>query len=396
MKKPSLPQNVWTLAIAQPMLMAISSLNVFIGGIIGADLAPSPRFATLPVACVTVGTALSVVPVTMAMKRMGRKRAISLITLFSSGLALLSAVALVRHSFVGFCAVTFLFGMTLACVLQFRFAAMESVPEKEHARAASLVLVGGVFAAVLGPEIALAGKELFRTPFAGSYVLLAILYFVAWVILQRFRNVDPPSTSHDEPARPLSAIARQPLFWVAALNGAIGYSVMSFVMTATPVSMHKMHGHTLLQTKWVIQSHILAMYLPSFFAARTIRWLGLRGMMLLGSVAYLLCLGIGVLGAEWMHFEGALILLGIGWNFMFIGGTTLLPTTYRPSERFKVQGLNEAVVFGLQAFGSLSAGWVLYVLGWRALLLLIAPAVAIQFAATWYYMREPAPQIRNR
>ncbi|MDH4059064.1 MAG: MFS transporter, partial [Cyclobacteriaceae bacterium] len=179
-------------------------------------------------------------------------------------------------------------------------------------------------------------------------------------------------------ARPLREIARQNIFWVAILGAAIGYAVMSFIMTATPVSMHVMDGHSLSHTKWVIQSHIVAMYLPSLFTAWIVRQLGIPRMMLTGLIAYVVCIAIAWSGHLLGNYWISLILLGIGWNFLFIGGTTLLPRSYQPNERFKVQAFNEFIVFGTQALAALSAGWIVYALGWEMMLLVTLPIIAIQ------------------
>jgi hypothetical protein len=269
--------------------------------------------------------------------------------------------------------------------MQFRFAAMESVPAKLIPSAASSVLLGGIAAAFIGPETALFGKDLFQTDFLGSFILLAGLFLVALLVLLAFKNPKLEQETVPLVSRSLREISTQPIFWVAISSAAVGYMIMSFIMTATPVSMHVMDGHSLSQTKWVIQSHIVAMYLPSLFTAWIVNRLGILKMMIVGLIAYLICIAIAYSGHYLSNYWISLILLGIGWNFLFIGGTTLLPQSYRPNERFKVQALNEFVVFGTQAIAALSAGWIVYAIGWELMLLFTLPIIFAQlvFVMRW-------------
>jgi len=383
----TLPRNVWLLTIAQSLMMAVSSLVVFAGGLIGARLAPIEKLSTLPIACMVIGTATAVVPVTFLMKRIGRKHSFIVILIYSIVIALFSAYTIYLQAFYWFCASTFLFGATNACVMQFRFAAMESVKPELIPDAASSVLLGGIAAAFIGPEAAVFGKDLFPTEFLGSFVLLAALFVAALLVLLGFKNPKIEFVEYSNVPRTMKVISKQPVFWVAILSAAVGYMVMSFIMTATPVSMHVMDGHSLGQTKWVIQSHIVAMYLPSIFAAWIVRKLGITKMMILGLIAYLVCLAIAYSGHHLGNYWISLILLGIGWNFLFIGGTTLLPQSYLPNERFKVQAFNEFVVFGTQAIASLSAGWIVYTVGWESMLLFTLPIIFFQLIVVvkWSY-----------
>ncbi|MEQ8364119.1 MAG: MFS transporter [Cyclobacteriaceae bacterium] len=374
----SLPRNVWLLTIAQSLMMAVSSMVVFAGGLIGTKLAPVDKLSTLPIACMVIGTACAVVPVTFLMKRLGRKRSFIFILIYSILISLLAAYTIYLQAFYLFCASTFLFGVTNACVMQFRFAAMESVTPELIPNAASSVLLGGIAAAFIGPEAAVFGKDLFSTEFLGSFLILALLFATALVVLLGFKNPKIEFVEFENTPRTMKVISKQPVFWVAILSAAVGYMIMSFIMTATPVSMHVMDGHSLSQTKWVIQSHIVAMYLPSIFAAWIVKKLGITKMMIYGLIAYLICLAIAYSGHHLGNYWISLILLGIGWNFLFIGGTTLLPQSYLPNERFKVQAFNEFMVFGTQAIASLSAGWIVYAVGWETMLLFTLPIIFLQ------------------
>lgn len=370
-----LPSNVWILTIAQALILSVSSLVVFVGGLVGTQLAPVENLATLPVASIVVGTALAIPPVTLLMNTIGRRRSFFIMISYSIAVAFLAGYSILISNFYLFCFSTFLFGGTYSCVMQFRFASMESVDEALIPKAASMVLVGGIAAAFLGPEIAVFGKDLLKVEFAGSFILLSALFVVAMLFLLGFRNPVIREEKAESPQRPLKAIFQQRIFWVALLSATIGYAVMSFIMTATPVHMHVMEGHSLAHTKWVIQSHIIAMFLPSLITAWIIRKLGIPLMMMIGLVAYLACIAIAFLGHHLLNYWVSLVLLGIGWNFLFIGGTTLLPQAYRAGERFKVQAVNDFVIFGTQAVASLSAGWFIFAVGWQVLLLINLPFI---------------------
>jgi MFS family permease len=373
-----LPRNVWLLTIAQSLMMSVSSLVVFAGALIGTKISPVAEMATLPVASMIIGTAATVVPITLLMRKIGRRKSFILILIFSIAIAFFAAYTVYIQAFYLFCLSTFLFGVTNACVMQFRFAAMESVSTEMIPSAASSVLLGGIAAAFIGPEAAVFGKDLFPTEFLGSFILLAVLFLLALLVLLGFKNPKIEDVKVSSTSRTLKEISKQPIFWVAILSAAIGYAVMSFIMTATPVSMHVMDGHSLSHTKWVIQSHIIAMFLPSIIAAWIVNKLGITRMMISGLVAYLICIAIAYSGHQLGNYWVSLILLGIGWNFLFIGGTTLLPQSYQPNERFKVQAFNEFIVFGTQAIAALSAGWIVYAVGWEMMLLFTLPIIFIQ------------------
>lgn len=381
----SLPRNVWVLTLGLALMMSASSLVVFVGGLVGTQIAPSARLATLPVAAIIIGTALSTIPVAMMMNRFGRRSSFLTIILMTVFIALMAAYSVHTQSFYLFCISLGLIGIAVASLNQFRFAAMESVRVEQVPLAASTVLLGGIAAAFIGPQIAVSGKDLTDIPFTGSFILLAALFVLGFVVLTFYKNVSISEDDPHEAGRPLSVIIKQPVFWTAALCAMMGYAVMSFIMTATPVSMHVMDGHSLEDTKWVIQSHIVAMFLPSLITALVIRLIGIRNMMLTGIAAFAICLVIAYSGHHVGHYWGSLVLLGIGWNFLFIGGTTLLPNAYRPNERFKVQALNEFMVFGTQALAALSAGYVVHALGWEKLILLTVPVLAIPLGAILMY-----------
>ncbi|MFY0687955.1 MAG: MFS transporter [Cyclobacteriaceae bacterium] len=369
----NLPPNVWILTSSQALMMSINSMVVFVGGILGARLAPEEKLATLPTAVIIVGTALSTVPVTMLMRKFGRKQIFLGVAIYSAILALVVSYAIYLEDFIMLCVSMMLFGVTSATIQQFRFAAMESVNAEQTASAASTVLIGGIAAAFIGPEIAVFGKDLMHSEFAGSFVLVSGLFLIGLFLLLGFKNPEVKAVHTRDTGRSLKQIARQGKFWVAVVGALVGYAVMSFVMTATPIGMHVIDKHSLESTKFVIQSHILAMFIPSFLTGWLIKRLGIYKMMIAGVVLFALCIAIGVNGDSLTHYWLSLVLLGVGWNFLFVGGTSLLPQTYETREKFKVQALNEFIIFGGQAVAALSAGWFIYAVGWETMLMFCAP-----------------------
>ncbi len=375
-----MPLNVWILIGAQALAMCTAPFIVFIGSIHGRLLAPTPEMATLPVGLVVVGTVVAIKPVTWLMSLWGRKRVMLLGAAMGILGGLVGATASWSGSFPFLCFAALIGGAGIAVVHQYRFAAMESVPESLAGTAAARVLLGGLIAAWLGPEIALigGGREA-EFPFMGGWLSLAAVQVLALLLLcfgYQSKGERVSATERGK-GRPLTAILRQPVILVAISAAAMSYAIMSFVMTATPLGMTEISGHSLEEAKWVIQIHIMAMYLPSLVSGWLISKLGLVKMMVMGLLAYLGCVLIATSGTGFLSYLAALILLGIGWNFLFVGGTSLLPQGYQESERFRVQGINDLFVFGAQATAALSAGAVLAMVGWNLLLVTVIPFVAL-------------------
>lgn len=364
---------------------------VLLGGLIGRELAPTPALATLPISVMIVGVALTSIPAALLMQRIGRRRGF----ITAAGIAVLAAVlaayAVAIGSFTLFCLATLLLGANNAFVQQYRFAAAESVSPDRVGQAVSYVLLGGIVAGVIGPELGKrASNWLPYGTYTGSFAVLALLFTSVVLLMLFYQNSTQQKEAVTGEARPLREIIAQPAFIVAALSAAIGYGVMSFIMTATPVNMQTSHGFVLGQTTIVIQSHVLGMYVPSLFSGWLIARLGLKRMMLIGVGVMLVCMSIALVGESFMHFWGALVLLGVGWNFMFVGGTALLTSTYRPSERFKVQAVNDFSVFGIQAFASLSAGTVIHLANWNVLVLSTLPFLLLVLATILWMHRLQA------
>lgn len=383
-----MPLNVWVLVLAQALAMCTAPFIVFIGSIQGRMLAPAPEYATLPVGIVVVGTVLSVKPATWLMARLGRKPVMLAGTLAGMAAGVVGLLASWQGSFVLICLAALIGGSGLAVVHQYRFAAMESVEPALAGSAASRVLLGGLGAAWLGPEVAALGAHQGNSyPFLYSWAGLIGVQVCAFAILFLGYRAAGEYTSHRAPSggRPLSEILANPLVWTAISGAAIGYAVMSFIMTATPLSMTEMAGHSMDDAKRVIQLHIMAMYLPSLISGWLTRVLGIPLMMAAGLLAYAGCVVLAAHGISFHHYLSALLLLGVGWNFLFVGGTTLLPQGYSDRERFRVQGVNDMMVFGAQALAALSAGAVLANFGWVLLVFFAVPLLALHgiFMAVW-------------
>ena len=390
-KKFNLPRNISLLFIAQPLVMSSAPIIVFIGGLLSSELTTNASLATLPISLMILGVAAGSIPAAMIAKSKGRK--IAVFAGFSCLLvaALLAFLATKVASFEIFVLSSFLFGIGGAFTQQLRFAAIESTDnEKDIPKTLAILMLSGVFAAFLGPEIAVTAREWLASPhgYAGSFLLLAFFIGLGTLVMVFFKEPQIKDESSEGEARPLSIIVKQPIFIIAICTATIGFALMSYLMTATPLSMHHMQGHSLVETKWVIQSHIAAMYLPSLLTPWLVKKIALKGLLLLGSAIYIVVALIAFSGQEVLHYWWALILLGIGWNFLFLTGTSLLPQSYKACERHKVQATNDFVLFGIQAFASLMAGWVLFAGGWNYVVLTSLPFIVGLFVVNVVYFRH--------
>ena len=386
-------RNIPILGLSQVLSVSGVALLSLLGGLIGTDLSPSPAWVTLPVSLVTVGVALSTIPAALLMSRIGRRKGFAAAAGLASIASLLAAYAVQQRSFTLFCLATFLIGINGAFVQQYRFAAAESVEAEHSARAVSLVLVGGIVAGFLGPELAKWTKDWLPTGlYTGSFVTVAALYALAAILLSFIRDARPAADGPASGGRPLREIVLQPTYLMALLAGAVAYGVMTFTMTSTPIYMRNMQGFTLDDTAWVIQSHIMAMYLPSLFTGFLLERLGTVRIMLAGCLALFTSMALALISHNLMHFWGTLVLLGIGWNFLFVGGTVLLTRSYRPEERFKAQAANDFSIFFMQAFTSLSAGTVLFYANWEVLNLINLPFILLTLAVLLVFRRRIAAE----
>ncbi|MBV1908351.1 MAG: MFS transporter [Kangiellaceae bacterium] len=383
-----LPSNIWLLFIAQPLGLSAASMVVLAGGLLGAKIAPNPQWATLPLTFMILMTAAGVIPAAWSMKKFGRRLGTAMGLSAAVIGSCVAAVAAVKADFSLLIIAAGFLGFSMAFVAQMRFAAIESLSDpKDIPSAVSVLMVGSMFAALLGPEVAAVGKDWLSSPhgFAGSFLGLAVMIIVAIVIVLNLEPIGVAEQATGQEARSISKIASQPIFIISVCSGAIGYAVMSYVMTAAPLSMHQIEGHDLQATKWVVQSHIIAMYLPSLFSALLIKRFGIRRLMAGGSLFYLVVTFVALSGHHMMHYWWAMVLLGVGWNFLYTSGTVLLPESYRSNERFKAQACNDFTIFFTQAAASLSAGWMLFSYGWENMIIAIFPVLLVMLLVSMWF-----------
>ena len=373
----TLNRNLIILFAAQSLALTSAPALVLLGGLVGAQLAPSSAWVTFPVAVSIVGTAVAAVPAALLMRRVGRRAGFVVGAWLGCLASLGAAVAVFIASFWLFSLALLVMGMNIAFIQQYRFAAAESVPVEQVSRAISLLMLSGIVAAWLGPEVAEYGADAFGLPtFTGSFIGIAVLLAIAALVLLGFENVASETPDRPATALPLRELITPPLL-LAILGGMTAFSVMSLVMTATPVELHHARGHSLDKTSFVIQSHIIAMYLPSLFSGQLIARVGARPVMALGLLCFVVSVAVALSGISYEHFWVALVVLGIAWNLLFVGSTTLLTEQSPPESRFRVQAVNEAAVFGTQTFAALGSGWVVSELGWYALQWFAVPLLLV-------------------
>ena len=367
-------RQVLLLAIAQALFQTASVMVMAIGGLAGAAVAPNPQLATLPIATMFLGTAVGIVPAATWMTRVGRRAGFVAGAALGVGGGLLAALGVWLGSLWLVAAGTFLVGAYQAFAQFYRFAAGEVADDAFRPRAISLVLAGGVVAAIAGPQLGRWGSGLLGAAYAGSFLLLAGVSVLALLVLTRLRVPAPPSAAQG-PGRPLLAIMRQPAYLVALFGAATGYGVMILAMTATPLAMVQ-HQHHLSDATLVIQLHVLGMFVPSFFTGSLIARFGVLRVMMAGVALLAGHVLVSLTGTAFHAFAGALVLLGVGWNFLFVGGTTLLTTTYTPAERGRAQAANDLIGFAISLLASLAAAPLLHLLGWQLMNVMLLPWLA--------------------
>jgi MFS family permease len=371
--------NVVRLAAAQALSGANSAVIFATGSIVGATLAPDISLATVPLSMFVVGLATGTLPTGAISRAYGRRLAFMIGTGCGVLTGLLAAFAILRGSFVLFCCATFLGGLYGAVSQSYRFAAADGASAAYRPKAVSWVMAGGVFAGVLGPQLVQWTMDIWPPYlFAFSFVAQAVVAIVAMIVLSGVDAPKPaPADLHG--GRPLFLIARQPRFIAAALCGVIAYPMMNLVMTSAPLAM-KMCGLSVSDSNFGIQWHIVAMYGPSFFTGSLIARFGAPKIVAFGLALEAAAAGIGLSGITAMHFWGTLIVLGVGWNFSFVGASALVLETHRPQERNKVQAFNDFLVFGTMALGSFASGQLLANYGWSAVNIVVFPPVLLGLA----------------
>jgi MFS family permease len=381
-------RNVFLLSACQALLLTNAVTLIAVNALAGYSLVENKVLATLPAATYVVGSAITTVPASFLMKRVGRRNG------FLAGGALglvgsvIAAAGMALGSIALLCFGTILLGGYNAFGQYYRFAAADAASADFKAKAISYVLAGGLVGGIVGPEITKHTRDLVQPLYLASYASLFIYSLASMAIIAMLRIPDPPADATQGPARPLREIAAQPVFIVAASVAAFGYATMTLLMTATPLAMG-FCGHPYSAAASVIASHVVAMFAPSFVTGTLIKRFGVLPVMATGVALLFVCIGIGLSGQLILHFWWALVLLGIGWNFTYIGGTTLLTEAYRPTEKAKAQGANEMIIFVVQALAALSSGVLVNAAGWNTLNYVAVPMVSVcALSIGWLWLRR--------
>ncbi|TGL18250.1 MFS transporter [Leptospira levettii] len=382
----SITQTVFQIGTV--MIMAVSALA-------GQTISPSPESASLPVSFVILGTLIGLVPASRFMKRQGSKYGLLLGTIIGIFGAILAAYAIWEKSFILFSIAHLLFGLHQSFIQYLRFVAMESVPTHDRASALSWILIAGIPAAFLGPLAGLQGKELFPTSlFLGCYFILIVSLSLQFLLITFLPSPSKRfTTEHElehqeserEKVRPFSYHVRNLGLWVSILSTSFGFGLMAMLMTAVPVAM-KSHGHEMHSSTLVLQWHVLGMYIPSFFSGVLVRKMTAPYLILMGVFVMGLEVVSAIQGTEFLPFAFALILLGIGWNFMYVGGTNLLVEQYHPAEKNTIQAVNDTIVYSIAILSTYSAGYLEHKIGWLSLNLVSIPFLVFVSIVTIYYV----------
>lgn len=389
-------RNLWLLVVAQGLFLTNNVTFMAINGLVGLELAPAGWMATLPIMGYVVGGALSTGMVARSQARFGRKRSFQLglaVALFS---CLLCAYAALAKDFWLLVGATVAAGYYSANAQLYRFAAPELAPPAFREKAVSMVLAGGLIGAVLGPNLASATRGLLGVPFAGAYLVLALLAALAAAVVAWIDFPPPPARKPGAAGRSMREIARQPVFLVSAAAAALSYGVMNLLMAATPIAM-QVCSHPFESAALVLEWHVIGMFAPGFFTGHLIKRYGALPVMGAGVALYLGCIAIALAGVEVAHFLAALFLLGVGWNFLFTGSTTLALEAYRPEEKDKAQAAINFWVFAMMACSSFASGALVTTSGWAWLNLGSLALVALTgVALLWFWITLQAHSTKNK
>ncbi|MBL8516071.1 MAG: MFS transporter [Betaproteobacteria bacterium] len=381
-------RNVALLSAAQALLFTNNVTLIALNGLAGYQLAADKSFATLPVTTQIIGSALTALPASNLMQKIGRRAGFQLGTALGFLGAAIATHGIFMRSMTLLCLGTFVLGIYGAFGQFYRFAAADAAPSDFKAKAISLVVAGGLVGGLIGPALSKWTRTLHEVEFLASYASLMAFCVLTMLLISALRIPKPVAATGDAPARPLAEVARQPVFIVATLSSALGYGVMNFLMTATPLAMG-VCGHPYSDAANVISAHVIAMFAPSFFTGSLIQRFTAEKVILAGVVILVGCTAIALNGISVAHFWWSLVLLGLGWNFMFVGGSTLLTGTYRVSERAKAQGLHDLLVFGTTAASSFASGLILKANGWMMLNHVALPFIAASGVAVLWLMTRP-------
>ncbi|KAA0992209.1 MFS transporter [Dyadobacter aurulentus] len=378
--------NVLPLVGGQALFQTAGILVTTLAGLVGFNLAPDKSLATLPLAVISVGTAVTLIPAAAFMKRYGRKKGFTLGIAFGFLAGALTSLGIYYSDFWVFVSGNVLIGAYQGFSQYYRFAAAESVEEQDRSKAISWVVAGGIFAALAGPSIARLTKDLGEIPFLYSFLSLMALSILALAVTSLIRHdsrqvalVGAPG-----PAKPFSEILKKPAFIAAIVSSSVGFAVMVMVMTATPIAM-KICGYDADDSSIVIQWHVLGMFVPSFFTGNLIQRFGAIKVISGGILMFLLHISLALSGTDFLHFTSGLIFLGIGWNFMFIGGSTILTQSYTNGDQAKSQAFHDFLVYAVNTLSSFVAGAALASWGWNVVNLIAVPLLAVAFITIQWY-----------
>ncbi len=369
-------RDIALLACCQALLLINNSGLIAMNALVGYALVENKAFATLGATTFVLGSAFAAMPAALWMAKVGRRRGFMTGSAIAVAGAATCALALWLGSFALFCLGTAVIGIYTAFGLQYRFAAAEVAAPEFRAKAISLVLAGGIAGGFLGPQASVWAKDLLRVPFLGSFLVLSAFALVALGVQSQVRVPPPTMEETRGGGRPLSQIVRQPVFIVAALSAALGYGIMNLLMTATPLAM-SFCSHPFSAAAFVIEWHVVGMYAPGFFTGSLIRRFGALKVIATGIVLIGACVAVALSGIALWQFWAALVLLGVGWNFMYIGVTTLLIDAYTPPEKAKTQGMNDVIVFTVMSISSFSSGALISAAGWDWMNLGALPLLAV-------------------
>ena len=372
-----LNKNLFILSVGQIFSFTSPVVSVLLSGIIGSSMTNINYLATLPTALMIVGTAFGSLIASKIMKMKGRKFGFSLAAIINSLFSLFCAYAILINSFELFCLGNLIIGLSVAFAQQYRFAASESVEKSNIPKAISLILLLGIIASLLGANIVSVTKDFHQTTYVGSYISMSLLTIIPFFFFVFYKNEEKIESRIVKSQKSIFELLSNKNIQLSILSAGIGYTTMSTLMTATPISMNMMHGFSLFSTGIVLQMHVVGMFLPSLLTGDLIKIFGHKKMIYSGIIILLITIIIHFNFETYYGYMIGLLLLGIGWNFLFVSGTSLLVVSYNKEDKFLAQGINDFVVFSSQALGSLSAGIILFSTSWQTLNLICLPLLII-------------------
>ena len=372
-----LNRNLFILSIGQIFSFTSPVVSVLLSGIIGAGMTNINYLATLPTALMIVGTAVGSLFASKIMKMKGRKFGFSLASIINSFFSLICAYAVLINSFNLFCIGNLAIGLSVAFAQQYRFAATESVETSNIPKAISLILLLGIVASLLGANIVSVTKDFYITTYVGSYIAMSLLTIIPFFFFLFYQNEDKVDQKEIKSQKTIFQLLSNKNIQLSILSAGVGYTTMSTLMTATPISMKMMHGFSLFSTGIVLQLHVIGMFLPSLITGDLINKFGHKKMIYAGIIIMLSTIATHFVFETYYGYMIGLILLGVGWNFLFISGTSLLVVSYNKEDKFLAQGLNDFVVFSSQSIGALSAGILLFSTSWKTLNLICLPLLIL-------------------